>query len=74
MGRLPEFCYDSVANHSDRKSPLKAPSAAGARGETAFTLRLIVQLKTPEASEATRLALRRATIKKGNSIHAVWSR
>ncbi len=39
--------------------------AAATRGESALPLRLIVQRKTPEATEATRLALRRAAIKKG---------
>ena len=42
--------------------------AAAARGETALPLRLIVQRKTPEATEATRLALRRAAIKKGKKL------
>jgi hypothetical protein len=34
--------------------------AAAGRGETALSLRLIIQRKTPEATEATRLSLRRA--------------
>jgi hypothetical protein len=42
-------------------------AAAGA-GEVALGLRLIVQRKTPEATEATRLALRRAAIKKGKKL------
>ena len=39
-----------------------------ARGETALPLRLIIQRKTPEAAEATRLTLRRAAIKKGKKL------
>jgi hypothetical protein len=42
--------------------------AAVGRGEAALPLRLIVQRKTPEATEATRLALRRAAIKKGKKL------
>ena len=42
--------------------------AAGGRGEAALALRLIVQRKTPAATEATRLALRRAAIKKGKKL------
>ncbi len=42
--------------------------AAAARGETALALRLIIQRKTQEAAEATRLALRRAAIKKGKTL------
>ena len=42
--------------------------AAGARGETALPLRLIIQRKTPQAAEATRLALRRAAVKKGKTL------
>ena len=42
--------------------------AAGARGEPGLSLRLIVQRKTPEAAAATRLALRRAAIKKGKKL------
>jgi hypothetical protein len=42
--------------------------AAAARGETALPLRMIIQRKTPEATEATRLALRRAAIKKGKKL------
>ncbi len=42
--------------------------AAAGRGEAALPLRLIVQRKTPEATEATRLALRRAAIKKGKKL------
>ena len=42
--------------------------AAAGRGEAALPLRLIVQRKTPEAAEATRLALRRAAIKKGKKL------
>ena len=42
--------------------------AAAGRGESALPLRLIVQRKTPEAAEATRLALRRAAIKKGKKL------
>jgi len=42
--------------------------AAGTRGETALQLRMIIQRKTPEAAEATRLALRRAAIKKGKKL------
>jgi hypothetical protein len=41
---------------------------AAARGETALPLRLIIQRKTPEAAEATRLAMRRAAIKKGKKL------
>jgi IS4 transposase len=42
--------------------------AVAERGESALPLRLIVQRKTPEATEATRLALRRAAIKKGKKL------
>src|SRR5450631_2104440 len=42
--------------------------ARSGRGEAALPLRLIVQRKTPEAAEATRLALRRAAIKKGKKL------
>jgi len=42
--------------------------AAAGRGEAALPLRLIVQRKTPAAAEATRLALRRAEIKKGKKL------
>jgi IS4 transposase len=42
--------------------------AAAGRGESALPLRLMVQRKTPEATEATRLALRRAAIKKGKKL------
>jgi len=42
--------------------------ATSGRGEAALPLRLIVQRKTPEAAEATRLALRRAAIKKGKKL------
>jgi hypothetical protein len=42
--------------------------AAAGRGEAALPLRLVVQRKTPEAAEATRLALRRAAIKKGKKL------
>ena len=42
--------------------------AAAGRGESALPLRLIVQRKTPEATEATRLALRRVAIKKGKKL------
>jgi len=42
--------------------------AAAGRGEAALALRLIIQRKTPEATEATRLALRRAAIKKGKKL------
>jgi IS4 transposase len=42
--------------------------AAAGRGESTLPLRLIVQRKTPEATEATRLALRRAAIKKGKKL------
>jgi IS4 transposase len=42
--------------------------AAAGRGETALPLRLIVRHKTPEAAEATRLALRRAASKKGKTL------
>jgi DDE family transposase len=42
--------------------------AAAGRGEAALSLRLIIQRKTPEATEATRLALRRAAIKKGKKL------
>jgi IS4 transposase len=42
--------------------------AAAGRGEAALSLRLIVQRKTPEATEATRLALCRAAIKKGKQL------
>ena len=42
--------------------------ARSGRGEAALPLRLIVQRKTPEAAEATRLALRRTAIKKGKKL------
>jgi IS4 transposase len=42
--------------------------ATAGRGETALRLRLIVQRKTPEATEATRLALRRAAIRRGKQL------
>lgn len=42
--------------------------ATAARDKTALALRLIIQRKTPEAAEATRLALRRAAIKKGKTL------
>jgi hypothetical protein len=42
--------------------------AADVRGATALPLRLIIQRKTPEAAEATRLAVRRAAIKKGKKL------
>src|SRR5882724_4448168 len=42
--------------------------APAARRETPLALRLIIQRKTPEAAEATRLALRRAAIKKGKKL------
>lgn len=42
--------------------------AADVRRQAALPLRLIVQRKTPEAAEATRLALRRAAIKKGKKL------
>ena len=42
--------------------------AAAGPGEWALALRLIIQRKTPEATEATRLALRRAAIKKGKKL------
>jgi Transposase DDE domain len=45
-----------------------SPHAAAGRGEAALALRLIVQRKTPAAAEATRLALRRAAIKKGKKL------
>jgi hypothetical protein len=38
------------------------------RDEPALALRLIVQRKTPEAAEATRLALRRAAVRKGKAL------
>ena len=42
--------------------------AAAGRGQAVLPLRLIVQRKTPEAAEATRLGLRRAAIKKGKRL------
>jgi len=42
--------------------------AGGERGQAALPLRLIIQRKTAEATEATRLALRRAAIKKGKKL------
>jgi hypothetical protein len=42
--------------------------AAAGRGEAALPLRLITKRKTPEATEATRLALRRAAIRKGKQL------
>ena len=40
----------------------------GGKGGAVLSLRLIVQRKTPDATEATRLALRRAAIKKGKKL------
>ncbi len=45
-----------------------AADRAPGRGEAALPLRLIVLRKTAEATEATRLALRRAAIKKGRKL------
>jgi hypothetical protein len=42
--------------------------AAAGRGETALSLRLVIQRKTPGATEATRLSLRHAAIKKGKKL------
>jgi hypothetical protein len=57
-----------------RPHEIKLHGTAG-RGATALPLRRIVQRKTPEATEATRLALRRAAIRRGkNSPPAAWSR
>jgi hypothetical protein len=42
--------------------------AAVGRGEPALAVRLIVQRKTPEATEAARLALRRAAAKRGKTL------
>ena len=42
--------------------------AAAGKGEAALPLRPIVRRKTPEATEATRLALRRAAAKKGKTL------
>ena len=42
--------------------------AAAGKAETGLPLRLIIQRKTPEAAEATRLALRHAAIKKGKKL------
>ena len=42
--------------------------AAGGRGQAPLALRLIVRRKTQEATEATRLALRRAAIKNGKKL------
>lgn len=42
--------------------------AATAKDEAALPLRLIIQRKTPEATEATRLVLRRAAIRKGKAL------
>lgn len=42
--------------------------AAAGPGKAALVLRLIVQRKTPQAAEATRLAVRRAAIKKGKKL------
>jgi hypothetical protein len=42
--------------------------AAAGRGEPTVAVRLIVLRKTPEAAAATRLALRRAAIKKGKKL------
>jgi hypothetical protein len=42
--------------------------AVAGRGEAALPLRLIIQRKTPEATKATRLSLRRAAIKKGKKL------
>ncbi len=42
--------------------------AADGRGQAALALRLIVRRETPEAAVATRLAVRRAAIKKGKAL------
>ena len=42
--------------------------AAAGSGKAALPVRLIVQRKTPEATEAARLAVRRAAIKKGKTL------
>ena len=42
--------------------------AAIGRNEPALELRLIVQRKTPEAAEATRVALRRTAARKGKTL------
>ena len=42
--------------------------AAAGKGKTGLPLRLVIQRKTHEAAEATRLALRRAAIKKGKKL------
>jgi len=42
--------------------------ASAGRSEAALALRLIVQRKTREAAEATRLAVRRAAIKNGKKL------
>jgi len=43
-------------------------SAAAGRDKPAMALRLIIQRKTPEAAEATRLTLRRAAVRKGRKL------
>lgn len=48
--------------------PHEASVCAAAKGQAALPLRLIIQRKTPEAAEATRLALRRAANKKGKRL------
>jgi hypothetical protein len=53
---------------ADMKPHEMSVRAAAAKGEAALPLRLIIQRKTPEAAEATRLALRRAAIKKGKTL------
>ena len=53
------------ADFGPQEVNLRAPLG---RDEPALALRLIVQRKTPEAAEATRLALRRAAAKKGKTL------
>jgi Transposase DDE domain len=53
------------SDSSPHEVHLRAPLG---RDEPALALRLIVQRKTPEATEATRLALRRAAAKKGKTL------
>jgi Transposase DDE domain len=64
--------FDLIGHLQDLPADMKPHEvnvrAAAARGEAALPLRLIIQRKAPEAAEATRLALRRAAIRKGKKL------
>ena len=57
-----------LQNLPDDMKPHETHVRAAAKGETALPLRLIIQRKTPEATEATRKALRRGAVKKGKTL------